>query len=88
MISRPTKDQKDRMQGNLKTLITSSGYTLSQFSDFCGLSRQSINYLENGTITLTDANYILFWYVFSNIFIEDPSKIILAKSLKYVKDGE
>lgn len=88
MISRPTKDQKDRMQDNLKTLITSSGYTLTQFSDICGLSRQSINYLENGTITLTDANYILFWYVFSNILIEDPSKIILGKSLAYVKDGE
>lgn len=87
MISKPTKEQKDRMAHSLRKLIGNADYTVSEFAELCGMTRQIVSAISIGKAKLTDSNYILFMYVFNETLIENPTNILLGKCLDYVKEG-
>jgi DNA-binding XRE family transcriptional regulator len=74
----------DSLQVSLRSLRNLMGYSINEFAEIIGVTRQTINNLESGKSKLTATQYIAFSAIIDNFTEMNPS---MYKAVENIIDG-
>lgn len=87
-IKNDKEHQIELLQTNLQTIRKIAGWTIEDFGDRLGVSKQTISNLENAKTQMSLIQYIAIRSIFDYEIEEHPENEVLAKTIHLLLDEE